>query len=305
MKANYNFNLKFGNKSVMVVLNPDPSAKFVTIGNDEGRNTDNRTRMCRVYASALTALMTEKYAVVEDGLYLRHTMEELEQMLPEKNQGYAYGRVLRTMGFDVKDGMIVYRVNWNGIRLEAVELNYANPDDNAGQWQFDSQKHDISGRNQIDALQTIRNCQSRSVNLNIVYTSWDNQAFDELEANWNLFNAGNTTELRQAVANKTTEIQTAVALKHYEALGARAIANNSPFVADEAYIVKDFNGNPVTVEELVGRIIKFVAGQVVLPQQTPVDAANVASIIQVCKTQGRRILFVDMASGVNAPSLVH
>jgi len=300
MKAN--FNLVFGNKNVMISLNDAENAKWVTI--DDNGTPEGQPRKCRIFAAALTALMTCKFAIIENSLYLRHSMEELEQMLPEKNQGYAYGYALKNLGYDDVKENAIYRMNWNGVRLEAVELNYATPSEQAGQYAWDNQKHDLAARNQIETLEVLSRCQDRGVNVRVLYTSWDNQVFAELETNWNLFNAGETKELHQAVAKKNTEIQTAVAMKHYEALSVRAAAKNTPFAADEGYTVKDFDGNPVSADELVGRIIQFVAGQVVLPRQTPVTAENVNSIVQVCKTQGRRVMFMNMASGVNAPSLV-
>ena len=291
--------LKFGNKNVLIVLNDAMDAKQVTI--DDNGTPAGEPRKCRIFAAALTAIITNKYPVSNDGLYLRHTMEELEQMLPEKNQGYGFGYALKNVGFDGLKDNSIYRLNWNGIRVEAVELNYATPDENAGQYAFENQKHDLSARNHIETLEVINRCQTRGVNIRVLYTAWDNQIFTELAENYNLYAAGSMKELHQAVANKTTEIQTAVALKHYVALSERAFAKNTPFVADEAFCVKDYNGNPVTVEELVGQIIRFVAGQLVLPQAVPVTTSNVSSIVEVCKKQGRRVQFVAMT---NAPALV-
>jgi hypothetical protein len=295
MNADLNFTLDFGTNRLDIIFNNAADAKMYTV-------TDSWD--AKHFGNMLTHLMNvaqPHYQIMESGMMLHRSLEEASISFSDKNVGYVLGTVLLSMVNEMRvvyskeiKPTSTYKIFFDGIDFKAAELPFT--EWSAGEPAFVGQNRNAN--HLVRTITKLFRAQAMGMNIRLLFTEKTNGYLNLKKTQYELFVDGKFDELAALIQGDNEEKATYNTLRRYEAIAERVIENGETFVANQGtFEIRDFDNKVIAKEELIGRTIQFVSGQIVLNKMYAVTEQNLDAVVLTIKNQKRRVLFVD--TGVN------
>jgi len=266
MNANFNFDLVFGNKNVLIRFSEDADARTETIG------LHGRVFEAVSFCNAIGAILNVArpyYKVMEAGLYLHNDFETIRDGFADNNCGYAYSNRVEELiekGHVSYRGEVVpnslYRIRFDGaLALFVSKMTIYEYTEGEASWV----SHDRKAYNLVKNLEMMRKAQAKGVNIRLFFGEKEEPRMNLLAEHWQLYQDGKYEELaesislhiNQKIVNNTLYFSTKNQDKLIE-------EGKEPRQLKENATVRMFDGSMVEPKELLNKSVMFARGKVIM-----------------------------------------
>jgi hypothetical protein len=260
--------IEWGNKNALLIFDAESKKQPMKVGIT--KSGDPVQWETEPYFNALNILMNVNhpwFKVMEEGLYLHQTLEEIMEGTKNENCGYMSHNQLTAMvtstmirrDLDILPG--IYRLKWNGMFFTAADMPYQPYDQAEANWV----KHNREAVQLVLALENLRKSAQLGQNVRLFWSEKMQPRANQVALNYGDYLNGNFEAINE-------RIQKGIAA----AIAWRQLANNSnrvdkaredgkelPKLSDSFRLVE----GEIVPSELVGKTIQFVNNGTTSPAQ--------------------------------------